>query len=353
MKSKINENDNFIFSEKNISKNILPAYNLSNANVTMIKFKNTEKQRAVYKITYNNINYCLKKVYFPEDDLLYVYSALEWLHRNNINVPNLIPSIDNNRFVNFKDMLFILTPWVDGIKCDFDNYTHTLLSIAELAKLHKVSKNFIPIEGSSHRKKLDNIFLSNNKHLEQLLIASNLAYKYNDNFSKLFLSQFDAHLELAKLASEISAGIDNISLSKSLCHGDYVNKNILIADNKKVWIIDFDKCRYDYCAHDISYFMRRLLKRSSTNWNLELTFNLLKKYNYINPLNKSDLRYIVSYLCFPQKYWKLSRDYYKNIYKCNKSTFISLINKTNLTVADHLKFSYTIINEFDKTNWCL
>ena len=48
----------------------------------MIKFKDTEKQRAVYKIDYIDKSYCLKKVYYNEAELLFVYSAMEWLYRN-------------------------------------------------------------------------------------------------------------------------------------------------------------------------------------------------------------------------------------------------------------------------------
>ena len=105
-------------------------------------------------------------------------------------------------------------------------------------------------------------------------------------------------------------------------------KNILInRNNNDVWIIDFDKCKIDYCAHDISYFLRRLLKRNSTNWNSGLTINLINTYKKYNELSESDFKYILAYLAFPQKFWKISRDYYKNIDKCNKNSFITLFSK--------------------------
>ena len=73
--------------------------------------------------------------------------------------------------------------------------------------------------------------------------------------------------------------------------------------------------------------MRRLLKRNTTNWHSALTVNILNTYRKYNNLSKSDLKYILAYLAFPQKYWKISRDYYKNIDKCNKNSFISLLTK--------------------------
>ena len=63
-----------------------------------------------------------------------------------------------------------------------------------------------------------------------------------------------------------------------------VNKNIII--NKDcIWIIDFDKCSYDYCSHDIAYFLRRLLKRPSSNWSTYLTLKVIDSYLENNSLN--------------------------------------------------------------------
>ena len=44
-----------------IKNNILTLYNLKNAAVLVLKFKDTEKQRAVYRIDVDNKSFCLKK----------------------------------------------------------------------------------------------------------------------------------------------------------------------------------------------------------------------------------------------------------------------------------------------------
>lgn len=320
--------DGNIINIDTIKKEILPFFNLTNCDVTMIKFKDTDKQRAVFKIDSGNNFFCLKKVYYNESDLLFVYSAMEWLFRNNVNVPKLLPTLNNNRFVYYNDMIFILTPWVIGEKCSFDSLSHLRLAATTLGKLHKCSKNFEPIIGSSRKIALQDYSLSTSKHFNEILYNANLANNINDRFSKIFLSNLNTNLDLAKLSLEISSSMDNSNLSKSLCHGDYVNKNIIITKNKDLWIIDFDKCSYDYCAHDIAYFLRRLLKRKNTNWNAALTLDILNNYCKVNTLTSSDFKYILSYLAFPQKFWKLSRDYYKSINKFNKNTFISIFQRS-------------------------
>ncbi len=338
-------NNNKLIDVDDIKKYILPKFFLKDADITMVKFKDTEKQRAVFKVTSNNKNYCLKKVYCDEENLLFVYSAMEWLYRNNVMVPKLLPSIDNNRFIYYKDMLFILTPWVQGEKCNFDSLNDIRLSIKTLAKLHKCSKNFTPISGSTNRVGLENYYLSINKHFNDILETANLASTYKDKFSKLYLNNLDSNLSLAKLSLEIASSIDNSNLNISLCHGDYVNKNILI-NNDDVWIIDFDKCKKDYCSHDLAYFLRRLLKRSTTNWNPALTVDIINTYLRVNTLTDSDLKYILAYLAFPQKFWKISRDYYKNINKCNKNSFITLFTKGLDRSADQLDYVNNMIEIF-------
>ncbi|MDP4176721.1 MAG: CotS family spore coat protein [Bacillota bacterium] len=336
-------NINFL-SEENVKKNVLPIYNLENAKITKIKFKDSDKQRAVYKVDYINTSYCLKKVYFSINDLLFVYSAIEWFFRNGINVPRILPTKEKSRFVNYKNMLFILTPWVNGLKCDYDNTNHMISSISNLALMHKVSTNFIPINGSSNRNGFENLYYSTSKHLKQLLLCSNLAFKYKDTFSNIFLQYFSQNIELCQTAEKIASTINTKMLNKALCHSDYVNKNIIVDESNKIWVIDFDKCKMDYAVHDISYFLRRFLKRDNTQWDIKTAIDTLNNYESIKSLNINEYKAILVYLAFPQKYWKISKDYYNNINKCNKNSFIVLMKKANEQNESHIQF----VNEMIK-----
>ena len=331
-----------LLSEDNVKKHVLPYYGLKHAKIVQIKFKDTIKQRAVYKVDYNNESFCLKKIYFSREDLLFVYSSVEWLYRNGLNVPRILPTKDKSRFVEYEGMLFILTYWIEGSKCNYDNLQNILDSSINLGKLHTATKNFIPIEGSTLRVGYDNLYLSLNKHFQHILVCSNLAYKYEDKFSKTFLENFDNNIELARISSEISSTINNNNLGKSLCHLDYVNKNIIFDTENNIWTIDFDKCKMDYCVHDISYFLRRLLKRDGTKWNIEVAISALKLYDEISPLNLDEYKSILVYLAFPQKYWKISRDYYKNINKCNKNSFLLLLKKA----CENIDYQVQFINNF-------
>lgn len=337
---KFNEADEIFNAVESI---VLPMYNLENYSIENIKFKNTDKNRAVYKLI-DDINnpkntFCLKKVYYDEGTLLFIYSVMEWFARNEIKLPKMLPSKFNGRFVKANNMLFMLCPWVKGEKCNFDNLQHILLSIENLAKMHNCSRNFKAIEGSLIKTGFDSLYISTLKHFNKILSSFNTAtkMKHKDKFSSIFLDVFDENIYLAKEALLVSGSINDKNLSRSLCHGDYVNKNILI-DNTDVWVIDFDKASLNYSMYDLCYFMRRLLKRSNTNWDIDLTRKIIKTYNSIAPLTEDDFKYVFSYLAFPQKYWRLSKDYYNNIKKCNKSMFVESLKEVSLDTYAQVRF---------------
>lgn len=331
-----------LLSDDSIKEHVLPEYGLEHADICQIKFKDSEKQRAVYKVDLDGKTYCLKKVYFQQDELLFVYSAIEWLYRNGVKVPRILPTTNNGRFVRFEDMLFILTPWIDGEKCSYDNMQHVLAASVNLAKMHSCTQNFKPVHGSKSRKGFEDISISLQKHFNQLLNCSNMAFIHKDKFSKIFLQHFEINLELAQTAVRIASTIHKDNLSQSLCHLDYVNKNIIFDPDNRLWVIDFDKCKMDYCVHDIAYFLRRIMKRDNTKWDLQLATNSLRLYEEIHPLTLDEYKYLIVYLSFPQKYWKISRDYFNNIKKCNKNSFVTLLSKA----VEKNDYQMQFVNEF-------
>ncbi len=86
--------------------------------------------------------------------------------------------------------------------------------------------------------------------------------------------------------------------------------------------------------------MRRLLRRKNTNWDATLAAEILEYYDKFIPLNLDEYKYILSYLSFPQKFWKISRDYYKNINKCNKKSFQKILKGSVEDIDNQSKFVY-------------
>ncbi len=357
MSNKVSDRNSKLLSEENVRLNILPFYGLDNYNIEQIKFKDSQKQRAVYKVSQtNNKEYCLKKVYYGIGELLFTYSAVEWWNKKGVNVPIFIPTVSGGRFISYENMLFILTPWIQGTKLNYDNLDSFIESGHNLAFMHKVGHNFTPIVGSTLKCQSSSPLKSITKRHLTLINYFNSALLLEDNFSKLYVKFFDKILQLSSMAYKISSTINYSNLTTSLCHMDYVNKNILFDNNKRIWVIDFDNCKLTPVGNDICHSLRRYLKRSSTLWNYDTTRLWLEIYNRTNPLNYDDLKFIFMSLIFPQRIWKLIRDYYKNYKKCNKNAFTHLLEQSLATIDQKISFALNfeldlehLINEFNNS----
>ncbi|WDC83911.1 hypothetical protein PL321_15995 [Caloramator sp. mosi_1] len=98
--------------------------------------------------------------------------------------------------------------WIEGRKCDYDNISDVVNASYNLAKIHLVTRNFKSISGSKIIYGDNNLYESYEKHFLQLLNASNKAFYYKDDFSKLFLDSSDYYIESAKDSLYILSQID-------------------------------------------------------------------------------------------------------------------------------------------------
>lgn len=327
---------------------ILDFYPYEILNIENIKIKNEDKPRAVYKIYTSDGIKCLKKVYHNEASLLFIYSVIEWLYYNKINCPRFLPTKKGNRYVKYKDNLFVLMNWIEGRKCDYDKIDDVKEAAKNLAKIHEKTKNFRPINGSKIIFSDKNVYESYSKHFYQLLNSSNRAFYYKDKFSKLFLEHSDYYIESAKQSLFMLSQIDFSSnkLLESICHYDYVNKNIIFTQDNEIYVIDFDKCKIDYSINDLYIFIKRILKRKNTCWNFEVFKEVIESYEEIKQISNTEFELLISQLIFPQKFWKISYDYYKNINVCNKKSFYNILKAIVSQKKNHQIFTEQIINYY-------
>lgn len=337
-------------STDEIRNKVLSHYNYKTYDINNIKFKNTDKQRAVFKVNSDSGLKCLKKVYYDEGNLLFIYSVIEWLNMKNILCPRLLSTKEGHKFVKYNDDLFILTDWIDGRKCDYNNLNDIILMSRNLGKIHKHSKGFRPIEGSIIKNSDSTFYTSQYKHFNSLLDFWNSAIHINDAFSRLYIEMFEYNYGKARESIDILSTIDFSRLlgdevsNHAICHLDYVNKNIIFTKDETIYLIDFDNTRIDMPVHDICYFLRRILKRDDTAWDFNVFKAAMESYEKIRPLSKAEYKVILALLLFPQKYWKVSRDYYKNRKVCNPAPFLNMLKKASYKQTEHNKFCEELKN---------
>lgn len=324
---------------------ILDNFNIKNFKFEKIKEKNTKKNRIVYKVNFLNNFFCLKQTYFEKKDILFIYSYLEWLNLYEIKVPYLIKSKQNKPFVKYNDKFFILTTWIDGKKLNYDNLNECINSITLLAKIHRISANIPLIYGANSIINFLDLKQKYKKNIMELHKMYTIFKNINDEISPIFLQNFNILKHFGNISLLFSQIINLNNLNKCICHGDFVNKNLLVND-KEIIPIDFDRSCINYSIFDLCYFLRRYLRRTTTNWNFKSTILLLKHYDKINPLFLDEYLYLISYLSFPQKFFKISKSYlynYKNLTINQKLIYRNLLFKNSLSFNNKLNF----INNFE------
>ncbi len=140
------------------------------------------------------------------------------------------------------------------------------------------------------------------------------------------------YLELCRIADE----------EKSFCHHDYTYHNIIIDNNNSVHVIDFDYCKKEIRAYDISLFMIKVLKRM--DWNIEYANLILDAYNEVSPLRQDEYKVLFAFLLFPQRFWRLANRYYYNEVNWAQTTFN---NKIEGLIEEQDKYN-NFIEEFKK-----
>ncbi|MFT9495233.1 hypothetical protein, partial [Anaerosolibacter sp.] len=73
-----------------VTNNILSHYDIEVKKVEIIKIKNSDKERAIYRVSTPHLDYCLKKVYYSTHDLEFVVYLMQYLKTKGLHVPEII-----------------------------------------------------------------------------------------------------------------------------------------------------------------------------------------------------------------------------------------------------------------------
>ena len=297
-----------------------------------IKIESIKANKGVYYLNTNKGERCLKKINYGPQKLLFVCGAKEHLIKNGFDkVDRYFLNIDGYPYALVNEDLYTLSMWLKGRECDFHKIDEVKLAASTLAKLHIASKGYDPPENSKLKSDLGRWPGLMKKRLKALDKMKEMARKKNNksDFDLLYIKSVEFYKELAKEASKVLMTSDYERLceiaekEKILCHHDFTYHNIIIDDNDEVNIIDFDYCKREIRAFDISNFMIKVLKR--VDWDIQFAKEIIDSYNEVSPLEDSEYKVLLAYLQFPQRYWRLANRYYYNEVTWGANTFAKKI----------------------------
>lgn len=212
-----------------------------------------------------------------QDDLLKIAGA-----ECKVPVEQLVATKEGELFVKDGDQtVYILKTYFSGRECNVRDMEECRQAMRTLAKLHKVLR--MPVENTEDFRQIFRIDSEYEKHNKELKKVRRFLRERSQktDFELYLLGNYDFFLEKALQVTEELLGYDvekdfKYTLEQGyVCHGDYQYHNLLRND-KKMAVINFEKCVRDNPVRDLYLFLRKLLEKN--NWNKELGRELIDVY---------------------------------------------------------------------------
>ncbi len=314
-----------------------------------IKIETIKANKGVYYLKTNKGERCLKRINYGPQKLLFVYGAKEHLIKNGFsNLDRYYLNINDEPYALVNEDLYTLSEWLEGRECDFRNIDEVKIAAKTLAGMHEASKGYDPPENSKLKSDLGRWPHLMEKRTKSLDKMKDIIRKKNikNDFDMIYLKSMEFYRNLGKQALQTLKESNYYELcmvaeqEKTFCHHDFTYHNIIIDNNEKPHIIDFDYCKREVRTFDISNFMIKVLKR--VDWNIDFAKAIIESYNSVCKLRDDEYKVLYAYLQFPQRYWRLANRYYYNEVNWGQNTFT---NKLSSIIDEKDKF-LSFLNEF-------
>jgi len=301
--------------------------------------------KGVYLLKTNKGMKCLKKISYGTQKLLFVYGAKEHLIQNGFSrVDKYCLNIEGNPYAMVNDDIYTVSEWIEGRECDFHSKEDIIKASNNLAVMHQASRGYEPPENSKLKTDLGRWPHMMDKRIKSFEKMRDMARKKSNKtaFDLAYIKNIDFYKNIGKRAINVIQDSNYMELcaiaeeEMSFCHHDYTYHNIIIDEDDNINIIDFDYCKKEIRAYDLSAFMIKVLKR--VDWDIEYASLIIDAYNEISPLKEEEYRILFAFLLFPQRFWRLSNRFYYNEVNWAPTTFSNKINDLQLEQENYLKF---------------
>lgn len=232
------------------------------------------------------------------------------------NVDIICPNTQGELITRDRDETgYMVKQWYDGRECDTKNEREILMTISNLAQLHK-SMEMAPLPEEMEYKGEPAVEELGRRNRELKKVRAYMRSRQRKNgFEQSFLNSFEEFYSQG-LEAEQEMGAAKYgqllpdALEKGLlCHGDY-NQHHVLQVRGQMATTNFEHTRYDIQIRDLYQILRKIMEKQ--NWNKNLGMKMLGEYEKIRPLTEAERGYLRIRLSYPEKFWKLANYYYNS-----------------------------------------
>ena len=284
----------------------------------------------------------LKKMPFSPERILFVHGAKEHLANNGFcDIDRYLGTLGNEPYVTFDNSNYVLTDYIEGHECSFDNDNDVQKAAMLLACMHRASRGYSAANGCKVQDDLGKLPTYFNKRLEDIKKHKKQAKRGKSKFDHLFLEYVDyfnnigenAVMELAK--SGYNKLVNRTREEGLFCHHDFTHDNIISGDNR-LSIINFDYCCFELKVYDIANFIRRKMRKC--NWGIEKAAMIIEGYCSVEPISSEEFFVMKLILQFPQKFWRVVNRYYNSRRSWSERSFVSKLQEVISETEPHKQF---------------
>lgn len=307
--------------------------------------RGTQRVRKVWRLQTERGCYCLKKSILSPCDLLFVESAVLHLRARGFTaVLPAMPALSGAPYVCTAEGTFVLYPWLQSREADFDRPDDLSLAARVLTELHEASRGFIPYRGDVDRVRWGlwpQIFTARRNQLFEFGLRASVmarASPFCARYAHLFPYYYaEAGRALASLAVLPYGELCREAVrSRTICHHDFSARNLLIDEQGRPFVVDFDYCLADLRLHDLANFILRLLRHG--HWRPETAATALALYHRHSPLDDREYAVLYALLLWPQDFWQIGLQFFLEELPWSQERYLQTLRRKTDDRADRAAF---------------
>lgn len=270
------------------------------------------KNKSIIKIEGPTGEFALKKAKINKNQADRMYDILQFLRKNGISVPEIIPNKFGENLIPVKDGVIYISKWIYGEEVKLNNNQDMLMLIWMLAKIHALGFGY-DTKNYDYRY-VDELYIRNS--WEERVDWLKRYYKGLKKKSPLTTFEHIALTYVPLIIDWAEAAIEELNqwiiennsvkeMRKTICHGKFHHRNAII-NNDEVIILDFEHVSIDTPVRDLAYFIRHyLVNKEHRQWARQW----LEVYNEHVVLAGSEKKLLSIYLTFPERLISLLKKY--------------------------------------------
>lgn len=284
----------------------------------------------------------LKKLPFSTERILFIHGAKEHLASQGMaKTDRYLCTLDGEPYFFHEGDIYVLSEFIEGRECNFDDDNEVKEAAALLATFHKASKGYVPPPGCKAQDELGRLPGYFNKRLDDIKKLKKLARKGKSRFDHLFLEcvdyfyglGLDSVMELPN--SAYNRLVAAARAEKSFCHHDFTHHNILCS-GEGMTLANFEYCCFELKVYDIANFLRRRMRKC--NWDVDKAKVIIDNYCRVEPVSGDEFAVMKLMLQFPQKFWRIVNKYYNSRRSWSERSYVGRLEEVMEEIEPHARF---------------